>query len=287
MKVFRDFALSVLFLTSFSGGVFAGDFFYTPTPANPGTATTSDPLWPKHAEYAKYLYKDQWPTHITEITQKYNDNMGSADATKLNSIAGFNNFFAFVYAADAGMRLRYNAMSNMLKAAENDNALMKKAANDGDGVNFRDYSRNVLLKYPETLQAMVKEARTPLLKAATIYDVPIFEADDGVIQAPDPNVLKISTAFINDVTNSFEELAKKVGSNYNIFENEDLGSDYREYFENAFSKLILNSMLTYKKADGTTTSMAFVNFGQFAFHKWGNFGGDGALEAASFQYLDF
>ena len=252
-----------------------------------------DPYYAQHVEYAKYLYKDKWAERLPDLMGDFKQTMASNKPENINSVLAFNNFLAFIKAVDGRMGLHYSALNGYLKDAQFYNEQMRQAslAHKGDDLE-NSWSH---LYYDVTqMNRVLTDAREPLLKAISIYKVPVKEIDSS-----NPTFKSIGSDFYKGVIESVKKLASQVPAQNNPFKDEDI----TDMYELDLYMLIKNSSFTYSKViiiggsapiqdpgnldPGNIGFVSFVNFGSFAFNKWGTYGGDGALNAAAFELLDF
>jgi hypothetical protein len=207
--------------------------------------------------------------------------MGSVDPSQVNSIIGLNNFFFFVSAADVRMAFHYVALNGYLKNAQGFDEAMRKGAEEHDAtacetqVNYLLYPYGHIPYNPIShLSAVLSDARVPILKAAAIYQVPIKEIASG-----DADFKDISKTFATEIVSEIRKLIRQAG-------NPGWGLDLYNAQER-FSSLLEKASFSYEKSGGEIGYVSFVNFGKFALHKWtGTYGGDGAIDAASVNFLD-
>ena len=255
-----------------------------------------DPYYSMHADYAKYLHGEDWGKHYVEIAEAFQKNMASNKPETIHTVLGFNNFLSFVKNADKRMGLHYAALNGLLKDAQWHDELMRQASAAKQGQEFYNQWNQLNYDVSQMVQ-ILSNAREPLLKAIAIYKVPVSE-----INSSDATFKKISEDFYQGVFDAVKKLAKQVPA-YDPLNTEDsqilYGYGFYSLIKNssfAINPVIIGPQIlqnpSQEKPIETPDDQAnigfvsFVKFGQFAFNKWGTYGGDGALDSSAFELLD-
>ncbi|HEX5038283.1 MAG TPA: hypothetical protein VFX30_14090 [bacterium] len=235
---------------------------------------------PRDIAYAKYLYDDQWLAHLGDIVQKRKENMGNVDPSEVNSIIGLNNFFFFITATNVRMKFHYAALLGPISSAQAADEAMREALKNNDGREAKS-NFDMLLSPMSLFYPIVEEARDPVLKAASIYQVRL-----AAIDPEDNDFQDIHEAFVKGFISRVRSLFLSYGPQINPVTGLD-SEIYWDILDLLLGSLIDNASFSYVKSNGEKGYVTFVNFGTGGLHPWGYYGSDGAFDAGAFQFLDF